>query len=106
MQKCSAISDRVARARQLIAQGRVKRCGDLHIVNGKGGNYTINLAAETCTCKAGRRGIACYHIQACEIFESRSRIARQKTEEMPKNSLQGIRVSRVNLARMADKLGV
>ena len=105
--KDTALLDRVNRARRLVEQGRVKRCGDAHIVNnGKGTSYTLWRDQDSCSCPAGRKGMHCYHRLAVEVFESRSRIARQKTQEMPKNSLRGVRVSQVNLAQLADKLGV
>jgi hypothetical protein len=106
--KSTAISDRVARARRLVEQGRVKRCGDAHIVNnGKGTGYTVWRDQEGCSCPAGRSGMQCYHRVAVEVFESRSRIARQKTQEMPKrDSLRGVVVNWNQLDQVAARLGV
>ena len=105
--KDTALLDRVNRARRLVEQGRVKRCGDAHIVNnGKGTSYTVWRDQESCSCPAGRKGMHCYHRVAVEVFESRSRIARQKTEKMPKNSLRGIVTTPDQLGRIAARLGV
>ena len=105
--KDTALLDRVNRARRLVEQGRVKRCGDAHIVNnGKGTSYTVWRDQDSCSCPAGRKGMHCYHRVAVEIFESRSRIARQKTQEMPKNSLRGIVTTPDQLGRIAARLGV
>jgi hypothetical protein len=30
--------------------------------------YETNTAAQSCTCKAGQRGIRCYHLAAAEIL--------------------------------------
>jgi hypothetical protein len=89
----TAIRDRVARARRLVEEGRVTRHGDLHVVHGRGGNYTINLDGQTCSCKAGRKGMACYHVQAVEQFEACRRKKKPKTNRRhkPKAESDGLR---------------
>jgi hypothetical protein len=32
--------------------------------------YTVNPAAQSCTCKAGERGIRCYHVAAAQILNA------------------------------------
>jgi len=39
------------------------------VVSSKGDErYTTNAAARTCTCKAGERGMRCYHLAAAQIL--------------------------------------
>lgn len=98
------LKDRVERARKLVDEGRVDRHGDLHVVAGNGGNYTVNLDGETCSCKAGRAGMACYHLSAAEIFESRDRCRRAKVRKDRRhaNPMQGAALT----GRARDFLGV
>ncbi len=106
-QHCSAAASRIARARRLVEQGRGSRHGSAHIVRGNGGNYTLWLDQESCSCPAGRKGVYCYHKLACELFEQRCRAAKVDTQEMPKrDSLKGVQVQQVNLDRLAARLGV
>lgn len=76
----SAVAGRVKRGLGLV--GRVKRCGDLFIVAGTAGNYTVNLdhgtIGETCTCPDwkmhfDRHGIGrtCKHIAASTVHVAR-----------------------------------
>lgn len=76
----TAVAGRVKRGMTLV--DRVKRCGDLFIVAGNGGSYTVcldNVNGETCECKDWRRhlerdgfGHICKHIVAATIANARS----------------------------------
>ncbi len=102
--KGTAIRDRVHRARALVEAGRVHRVGDVHLVEGNGGTYTVGLEAETCDCKAGTRGMACYHLAAVEVFEAGLRAAKPKVRR-PNPLASGIANMDV-IDRMAERLGV
>ena len=68
---------RIERARALVAVGGVERLagGEEYAISGRTGAYTACLEAETCTCPAGLKGVACYHLLAVEIFEAAARRA-------------------------------
>ena len=75
----TAVAGRVKRGIALV--DRVKRHGDLFVVAGNGGNYTVNLEninGETCECKDWRRrferdgfGHLCKHIVAATIANAK-----------------------------------
>ncbi len=72
----TAVSGRIKRGIAFV--GKVKRCGDLYIVAGNSGNYTVsldNINGETCECKDWRRhgfGHTCKHIYAVTIANAKS----------------------------------
>ncbi len=71
----SAVRGRVKRGLSLV--DKVKRHGDLFIVAGRGGNYTVslyNVNGECCECKDWKRhgfGHTCKHIYAVTIANAR-----------------------------------
>lgn len=75
----TAVSGRVKRGIALV--GNVKRHGDLYVVTGNGGNYTVSLDnanGETCECRDWKLhferdgfGHICKHIVAVTIANAR-----------------------------------
>ena len=75
-----SIRERVSKARRLCEEGRVKRCGDLYIVEGNTGKYTVDLDHQTygevCSCPDSKiqrereTGISCKHTLACTLYEA------------------------------------
>ncbi len=76
-----AVKARCKRGVQLAREGKVKKHGDLYIVEGSmGWFYTVNLEninGETCGCKDWKKygfGHTCKHIIACTIVEAKKRM--------------------------------
>lgn len=73
---------RCKRGLQLAKDGRVTRHGDLYVVRGRTGNYTVNLEninGETCGCKDWRKhgwGHTCKHIVAVTVVAAKDRVIR------------------------------
>ena len=71
----TAVAGRVKRGIALV--GNVKRHGDLFVVAGNGGNYTVsldNINGDTCECKDWKNhgwGHSCKHIVAATIANAR-----------------------------------
>lgn len=70
----AGIKARCRRGMQLAREGKVARHGDLFVVRGRMGNYTVSLNhqtyGETCECKDWRKhgfGHSCKHIYAVTI---------------------------------------
>lgn len=61
----------VAKARELIEMRAIVRTAPaLYLAVSSNGtvNYEVNQAARSCSCKAGERGLRCYHLAAAEIL--------------------------------------
>jgi hypothetical protein len=59
------------KAAELVEMGAIVRIrfAEFTAVSSRGdGVYTVNAAIRTCTCPAGERGVACYHLAAAEIL--------------------------------------
>ena len=60
----------VEKVRELLADGGLARTsGTTYVAVASNGidRYTVDTAAASCTCKAGERGIRCYHVGAAQI---------------------------------------
>jgi len=75
------VSERFAKAQELVAQGRVFEVhgqpGLYAVVNGEGKAYLVAIDAPRCSCpdftyRTSRRGIACKHILAAQLFAERN----------------------------------
>jgi hypothetical protein len=66
-------ANQVAKAAELIELKAIVRTAPATYVavssNGAD-TYETNTAAQTCTCKAGERGIRCYHLAAAQILNA------------------------------------
>lgn len=62
----------VEKAADLIEDGgiiRLTRAGDYAAVSSNGADhYLINIHNRTCTCRAGERGLRCYHLAAATVL--------------------------------------
>lgn len=60
----------VEKATELIEQGGIIRTGHLYLAVSTDGaiRYETSPAAGTCTCKAGERGLRCYHLAAATVL--------------------------------------
>jgi hypothetical protein len=61
----------VAKAQELIELRAIVRTAPatyLAVSSDGSVNYEVNAAAATCSCKAGERGIRCYHLAAADIL--------------------------------------
>ncbi len=81
--KDTSVSRRCKRGMELVSEGKVTRHGDLWIVHGRGGNYTVCLdhdtIGETCSCPDWKNhferygvGRTCKHLVAVTIANARS----------------------------------
>jgi predicted nucleic acid-binding Zn finger protein len=78
--QAKAISERYAKAVELVAAGRVApvygQNGVYCVINGEGCAYLVNLTAETCTCpdyqyRAKKLNIWCKHVIAVALYRER-----------------------------------
>jgi hypothetical protein len=61
----------VAKAQELIELRAIVRTAPaLYLAVSSDGsvNYEVNTAAHSCSCKAGERGLRCYHLAAADIL--------------------------------------
>lgn len=78
----AGIKARCRRGLQLARDGKVTKHGDLYVVRGRTGNYTVsleNINGESCQCKDWQRygfGHTCKHIAACSVVASKDRVVR------------------------------
>ncbi len=80
----------------------VKRTGSIcaKIVNGGGKEYTTCLhrnGAHSCDCKAGQRGVLCYHVKHLQAKE-----AERKERHVEKRALTHVETKRSETSENAD----